>query len=95
MDFSSRLPAMVAVLKYLVETESPTYDKAAVNRMGAVVAREAGKLGANIEVLPKADVGDIVIARWGEGTDGTADRSYRHGIPAWYIRNDALYREGR
>jgi len=70
MDFNSRLPAMVALLKQLVEAESPTYDKAAVNRMGAVMAREAGKLGANIEVLPKADVGDIVIARWGVGSDG-------------------------
>lgn len=70
MDFTSRLPAMVALLKQLVVAESPTHDKAAVNRMGAIMAREAGKLGAKIEVLPKADVGDIVIAHWGEGTDG-------------------------
>ena len=70
MDFTPRLPDMVAFLKRLVETESPTYDKAAVNRIEAMMAREAGKLGANIEVLPQANVGDQVIARWGNGTDG-------------------------
>jgi len=70
MDFTPRLPDMVALLKQLVETESPTHDKAAVNRLGAIVAREASNLGASIEVLPQAKVGDQVIARWGEGSDG-------------------------
>ncbi|GEM_PF-5900679 len=33
-------------LKHLVETESPSHDKAAVDRVGAIVAEEARKLGA-------------------------------------------------
>jgi len=70
MDLTSRTPQMIALLKQLVETGSPTYDKAAVNRVGAMVAREAQKLGANIEVIPKPDVGDQIIARWGEGPGG-------------------------
>ena len=61
---------MVSLLKQLVETGSPTYDKAAVNRVGAMVAREAQKLGAKIEIVPKADVGDQIIARWGQGPGG-------------------------
>lgn len=70
MDLSPRTPQMIALLKQLVETGSPTYDKAAVNRVGAMVAREATKLGAKIEVVPKAEVGDQIIARWGEGPGG-------------------------
>lgn len=70
MNFAAYKPAMMTLLKKLVETESPTYDKAAVNRMGAIVAREASKLGASIEVIPKKTVGDQVVARWGSGPGG-------------------------
>lgn len=70
MDFAAYKPAMMSLLKKLVEIESPTYEKAAVNRLGAVVAREASKLGASIEIIPKKTVGDQVIARWGSGPGG-------------------------
>jgi len=70
MDLTSRTPEMINLLKLLIETGSPTYDKAAVNRVGAIIAWEAQKLGAKIEVVPKSEVGDQVIARWGEGTNG-------------------------
>jgi glutamate carboxypeptidase len=51
-------------LKTLVETESPSYDKAAVDRVGAIVAQEARGLGAQVEILPNADTGDHVLARF-------------------------------
>lgn len=70
MDFASRAPDIIALLKQLVDIESPTHDKAAVNRLGAVIARKAQELGAEIEVIPKSEVGDQIIARWGEGPDG-------------------------
>jgi glutamate carboxypeptidase len=70
MDFSAYKPVMMSLLKKLVEIESPTYEKAAVNRLGAAVAREASKLGAAIEIIPKKTVGDQVIARWGSGRGG-------------------------
>jgi len=70
MDFTARTPKMISLLKQFVEVESPTHDKAAVNRFGAVMAREAQKLGASIEVVPKSQVGDQVIARWGSGPGG-------------------------
>lgn len=53
-----------SLLKLLVETESPSHDKAAVDRVGAIVAEEARKLGAQIEVVPNQETGDHVIARW-------------------------------
>jgi len=54
-----------ALLKVLVETESPSHDKAAVDRVGAIVAEEARKLGAQVEIVPNQVTGDHVIARWG------------------------------
>lgn len=52
------------LLKLLVETESPSRDKAAVDRVGAIVAEEARKLGAQVEVIPNQETGDHVLARW-------------------------------
>ncbi len=70
MNFAAYKPEMMTLLKKLVETESPTYDKVAVNRLGAVVAREASKLGASIEILPQKEIGDQIVARWGSGPGG-------------------------
>jgi glutamate carboxypeptidase len=59
-----------ALLKRLVQTESPSSDKSAVDRVGAIVVGEARKLGADIEILPNHEIGDLVISRWGRGKDG-------------------------
>ena len=53
------------LLKYLVETESPSSDKSAVDRVGAIVADEARTRGAQVEVIPSHTTGDHVISRWG------------------------------
>ncbi|MEW6404060.1 MAG: M20 family metallopeptidase [Chloroflexota bacterium] len=52
------------LLKKLVETESPSHDREAVNRVGAIVIEEARKLGAQIEVIPNQETGDHVIAQF-------------------------------
>ncbi|MBT3323156.1 MAG: M20 family metallopeptidase [Anaerolineae bacterium] len=70
MDFSARKPAMLQLLKEMVETESPTYDKEAVDQMGALMIREAKKLGAEIEIHPHKEFGNNIVARWGKGEDG-------------------------
>ena len=51
-------------LKLLVETESPSHDKTAVDRVGAIVAEEARKLGAQVEIIPNIETGDHVLARF-------------------------------
>jgi glutamate carboxypeptidase len=61
---------MMKLLQEMVETESPTYDKEAVDRMGKIVIREAKKLVAEIEIHPKKNFGDNIIARFGEGKNG-------------------------
>jgi glutamate carboxypeptidase len=58
------------LLKLLVETESPSHDKAAVDRVGAIVIEEARKLGAEIEIIRNIKTGDHILARWGRGSGG-------------------------
>jgi glutamate carboxypeptidase len=70
LHFETRKPQMIALLKKLVEIESPTSDKAAVDRVGAVIAAECRQLGAQVEVVPNPLAGDHLIARWGAGPGG-------------------------
>lgn len=60
----------VQFLKQLVETESPSHDKAAVDRVSAIVAEECRKLNANVTVLSNKETGDHVLAKWGSGDNG-------------------------
>src|SRR5512141_1984149 len=53
-----------ALLKLLVETESPSHDKAAVDRVGVIVAEEARKLGAQVEIISNPETGDLMLARF-------------------------------
>jgi len=69
-DFNPDKPAMFALLKRLVETESPSIDKAAVDRVGAIVADECRHLGAQVEIHPNPIAGNLVEARWGQGAGG-------------------------
>jgi glutamate carboxypeptidase len=57
-------------LETLVETESPSRDKDAVDRIGAIVAEEARKLGAQVEVIPNKEMGTHILSKWGSGSDG-------------------------
>ncbi|MBK8616854.1 MAG: M20 family metallopeptidase [Anaerolineales bacterium] len=61
---------MKSLLKQLVEIESPSHDKAAVDRVGIFVADEALKYGADVEVISNRKTGDHVVARWGSGENG-------------------------
>lgn len=69
-DFKPDQPAMLALLKRLVETESPSNDKTAVDRVGSIVVDECRRLGAQLEIHPQFSTGDLVEAHWGHGTGG-------------------------
>ena len=53
-----------SLLKRLVQTESPSHQKAAVDRVGAIVAEEARRLGAQIEIISSQETGDHILARF-------------------------------
>jgi glutamate carboxypeptidase len=73
-DFVERLDGQLDLLRRLIEIESPSTDKAAVDRLGAQVADEARRLGAVITIDAQTEAGDNVIARWGLG-QGQADQA--------------------
>jgi len=52
------------LLQRLVETESPSHQKADVDRVGAIVAEEAQRLGAQVESIPNPNTGDHILARF-------------------------------
>jgi len=58
------------LLKLLVETESPSHDKVAVDRVGLIVAAEARRLGAQVEIISNIKTGDHVLSKCGQGKDG-------------------------
>lgn len=61
---------MVAHLARIVEMESPTTAKPALDRLAAALAEDARGFGADVTVLPRQEAGDIVCARWGAGAGG-------------------------
>ena len=61
---------MLADLKRLIALESPTSCKAAVDALGAALADELRGLGGAVEIIPKAEVGDVIRARWHPGAGG-------------------------
>ncbi len=68
--FEARTGEMAALLGEFVSIESPSLDKAAVDRMGERVRRELIDLGAEVIVHPRAEVGDILEARWNADAPG-------------------------
>jgi glutamate carboxypeptidase len=53
---------MADLLRAFVECESPSHDKAAVDRFGAMVAKEWRKRGARVSTIAQAERGDHVRA---------------------------------
>ena len=66
--FNAQQPAMLALLKELVEIESPSDVKAAVDQMSERVATEMGSAGLKVQRIPGQDTGDCVLGEWGSGS---------------------------
>ncbi|HEY8346053.1 MAG TPA: M20 family metallopeptidase [Symbiobacteriaceae bacterium] len=61
--------AMIQDLEAVVRIESPSGDKAAVDRLGGHLARLFEETGAAVEVLPRAERGDILRISFGQGRE--------------------------
>jgi len=61
-----------SLLKRLVEAESPSHVKEAVDRVAAILAEEARRLGAQVEMLPNQETGDHVLCRFGAPSEVAA-----------------------
>ena len=82
---------MVNDLKRFIELESPTSCKVAVDAFGAALAEELRGLGGVVEVIPKAEVGDVIRARWNPGEGGVVILSHMDTV--WDV--GARWRAGR
>ena len=65
-DFSPYTGEMTAMLLRFAAIESPSTDKAAVDRLGAAVEAELFTLGARITRHPQTTAGDHIEAHFGE-----------------------------
>jgi len=69
--FRARQDEMLDSLRQMVEMESPTTDKARVDRLGEWVSAQFGALGGAVERIPRAGAGDHWLISWGSGDGGT------------------------
>jgi glutamate carboxypeptidase len=58
------------MLRELVEIESPTTDKAAVDRAGAYLSEQMAELGADVKRFEQAEAGDHWVGSWGAAPGG-------------------------
>jgi glutamate carboxypeptidase len=62
---AARQSETVALLRQLVEMESPSENKAALDRLGAFIASQLREAGASVEVVPQTTTGDHLVATFG------------------------------
>ena len=67
----SELNALMRCLRHAVEIESPSQDKAAIDRMANFFAREFSTRGAKVQVLDHPTAGSAVKAEFWKGASGT------------------------
>ncbi len=76
---------MLALLKQLVEYESPTSSKPHVDALGSMLADHCLKLGAEVTLVPYETVGDVVIARWNADAPGKPIMFLAHHDTVWPV----------
>src|SRR6266702_539993 len=59
---------LIATIATLVRLESPTTDKASVDRCGSELASRLTAMGGRVTRLPRTDRGDHLLAEFGCGT---------------------------
>lgn len=67
--FQERLDSVLEELKTCVEIETPTHDKAAVDRLGAWIAARFQALGCTLETIKQPVTGDQLVLTYGEGDE--------------------------
>jgi glutamate carboxypeptidase len=74
---------MLAVLKQMVEMESPSDNKTAVDNLGAFLAREFERLGGEVKIFPQKKYGDHLIAEFAGSGDGKPVLLLGHFDTVW------------
>lgn len=65
--FKSRQGEMISLLKEIVNRESPSTDKKAVDMCSSFVIKEFKKLGVKVTIFPQEKIGDIYLVEYHPG----------------------------
>jgi glutamate carboxypeptidase len=90
------------LLKKMVELESPTTDKTAVDELGNFVAEEMRRRGATVRHFPQETAGDHWLGQWGQGRGGILVMTHIDTVHAlgtiadmpWRVVGDRLHGPG-
>ncbi len=63
-EVACRRKALLESLREIVTLESPSTDKAAVDRLARLLQERCRELGAEVAVYPQAEYGDLTVASW-------------------------------
>uniref|UniRef100_A0A831X1S0 M20 family peptidase n=1 Tax=Thermorudis peleae TaxID=1382356 RepID=A0A831X1S0_9BACT len=63
-EMARRREALLESLREIVTLESPSTDKAAVDRLARLLQERCRGLGAEVIVYPQAEYGDLTVASW-------------------------------
>lgn len=63
-EVARRRAALLESLREIVTLESPSTDKAAVDRLARLLQERCRGLGAEVVVYPQAEYGDLTVASW-------------------------------
>lgn len=66
--FRSRTPEMIELVRELVERESPSTSKQAVDALAAFLERHLLSLGMDTQIQSSEMIGNHLLARWGRGS---------------------------
>jgi len=100
--FEARLQDQLDLLRKMVELESPTTDKAAVDALGNFVGESMRHRGATVLRFPQETAGDHWLGQWGDGTGGILVLAHIDTVHAlgtiskmpWRVGGDRLYGPG-
>ncbi len=81
--FEDSRQAMVDELTELVNLETPTRDKAAVDRCSAILQTRLEALGASVQRFPQREVGDMLLASWHADSPGPPILFLTHCDTVW------------
>ncbi|NDJ78895.1 MAG: M20 family metallopeptidase [Chloroflexi bacterium] len=72
-------------LKELVIRESPSNNKPAVDALGQFIIEHLREIGAQVEVFPRREVGDLIYAAWNGTAPGTPILLMGHIDTVWPV----------
>lgn len=83
--FDDKESAMIDLLRDLIEIESPSRNKAAVDNMSQRIAELFTEHGASVEVIAREAVGDIVLGKWNADATGKPILIVSHMDTVWDV----------